>query len=224
MEDSMDKGRRTLSLLALNTVAIAGIAPSIVKGGAVAGGPHDTGQPSLPGTGTRAQMARYLPNVDFVTQHGRHVKFYDDLIKGRNVLINFMYTECLGTCPRSTSNLVKVQAALGSRVGRDIFMLSITLTPARDTPAVLEAYAGEHGCKDGWYFLTGSMNDVDRVRRNLGVYDNPDIRQHIGVLTYGNEPAARWGATSTLASADHIVWSVKSRIDPWVAQPWPSRT
>jgi hypothetical protein len=67
------------------------------------------------------------------------------------------------------------------------------------------------------------MDDVDRVRRSLGVYDNADVSQHLGILTYGNEPEGKWGATSTLASADQIAWSVTRRIDPWVAQPWPAR-
>jgi hypothetical protein len=61
------------------------------------------------------------------------------------------------------------------------------------------------------------------VRRSLGVYDNPDVSQHLGILTYGNEREGKWGATPTLASADHIAWTVTRRIDPWVAQPWPAR-
>jgi protein SCO1/2 len=164
-----------------------------------------------------------LPNVEFRTQHNRRVKFYDDLVKNKKVLINFMYTECSGTCPRTTANLVKVQKMFGDRMGRDVFFLSVSLTPDRDTPEKLKAYAEEQGCGDGWYFLNGNIDDVDRLRRSLGVYDNADISQHIGILTYGNEREGKWGATSTLASADHIAWTVTRRIDPWVAQPWPAR-
>jgi hypothetical protein len=61
------------------------------------------------------------------------------------------------------------------------------------------------------------------VRRNLGVYDNPDTSQHVGVLTFGNESEGKWGATSTLSSPDQIAWTVKNRIDGFVPEPWPAR-
>lgn len=82
-----------------------------------------------------------------------------DLIKGKKVLINFMYTECGGICPRTTANLVKVQEAFGDRLGRDVVFISISLTPDRDTPARLKAYAAAHGCRDGvtgvQFFMNG---------------------------------------------------------------------
>ena len=214
----MNDNRRTFALLALNALALGGLAPRLLK----LIGEANAQTPAVP-AGSRAQIARHLPNVEFRTQHGRRVKFYDDLVKDKKVLINFMYTECSGTCPRTTANLVKVQKMFGERMGRDVFFLSVSLTPDRDTPEKLKAYADEQGCGDGWYFLNGDIDDVDRLRRSLGVYDNPDVTQHIGILTYGNEPEGKWGATSTLASADQIAWTVTRRIDPWVAQPWPAR-
>jgi protein SCO1 len=213
----MNDSRRTIALMALNTLALVGLTPRLLA----MIGEANAQTPQVP-AGSRDQIARHLPNVRFRTQDNRSVRFYDDLVKGKNVLINFMYTECSETCPRTTANLVKVQKQFGERMGRDVFFLSISLTPDRDTPAKLKAYAEEQGCGDGWHFLTGNIDDVDRVRRALGVYDNPDVSQHLGILTYGNEPAGKWGATSTLASADQIAWSVTKRIDPWVAQPWPA--
>jgi protein SCO1 len=214
----MNDSRRTFGLLALNGLALAGLAPRLF--GLI--GEAGAQTPSVP-AGSREQIARHLPNVEFRTQDNRRVRFYDDLVKNKKVLINFMYTECSGTCPRTTSNLVKVHKAFGDRMGRDVFFLSVTLTPDRDTPEKLKAYAEEQGCGEGWYFLNGRIDDVDRVRRRLGVYDNADVSQHLGILTYGNEPEGKWGATPTLASADQIVWAVTQRIDPWVAQPWPAR-
>jgi protein SCO1/2 len=214
----MNDNRRTLTLLAVNALALVGLAPRLLK----LIGEANAQTPEVP-AGSREEIARRLPNVEFRTQHNRRVKFYDDLVKDKKVLINFMYTECSGTCPRTTANLVKVQKMFGDRMGRDVFFLSVSLTPDRDTPEKLKAYAEEQGCGDGWYFLNGNIDDVDRLRRSLGVYDNADISQHIGILTYGNEREGKWGATSTLASADHIAWTVTRRIDPWVAQPWPAR-
>jgi protein SCO1/2 len=217
----MDENRRVFALLALYAAAVGGLATAagslFVKRGS------DDG--AMPGTGTREQQqSRHFPNVAFRTQDGERVRFYDDVVKGKKVLINFMYTECTNTCPRTTANLVKVQEAFGDRVGRDVFFVSISLTPDRDTPAKLKAYAREQGCGEGWTFLTGDMADVDRVRRALGVYDNPDIKQHLGLLTFGNEPEGKWGATNTLGTADHITWVVRNRIDGWTGEPWPTRS
>ena len=214
----MNNSRRTIALLAVNGLALIGLAPRLLS----LIGDANAQTAEMPGD-SRGEIARRLPNVEFRTQDDRRVRFYDDLVKGKKVLINFMYTECSGICPRSTSNLVQVQKMFGDRMGRDVFFLSISLTPERDTPERLKAYAKVQGVGDGWYFLTGSIDDVDRVRRALGVYDNTDLSQHTGILTYGNEAEGKWGATSTLANAEQIAWTVKRRIDPFVAEPWPAR-
>src|SRR5229473_3452521 len=88
---------------------------------------------------------RHFPNSELVTHQGKKVRFYDDLIKGRKVVINFMYAKCEGICVPVTANLVKVQKILKGRVGRDIFMYSITLKPEEDTPEVLNKWA-RAGC------------------------------------------------------------------------------
>ena len=82
-----------------------------------------------------------------------------------------MYTVCTAEaiCPLGTANLVAVQEILGPRVGRDVFMYSITLDPVNDTPGVLKSYAKAFGVKPGWEFLTGEKEDIERLRRNLGL-------------------------------------------------------
>ena len=87
---------------------------------------------------------RNLPNVTLTTHEGKKVMFYDDLMKDKIVILNFMYAKCEGICPGTTANLVKLQQLLGDRIGRDIFMYSITLDPERDTPKVLNRYAAAY--------------------------------------------------------------------------------
>lgn len=218
----MDESRRMISLLALNTAAVAGLTPWMFSLADEAVAAQDA--PADLMAARKNQIARTLPNVLMRDQNERPVRFYDDLVKGKKVLINFMYADCSNTCPRTTANLVKVQNALGDRVGRDVFFLSITLKPDHDTPERLRTYASEHGCRPGWSFLTGRIEDITRLRRALGVYDsNPDVTQHVGILTYGNEAEGKWGATSTLAPPNVILQSVKSRVDGWVARPWPEK-
>src|ERR1043165_9587367 len=85
---------------------------------------------------------RYFPNVHLATHLGKTVRLYEDLVKDKIVTFNFFYATCEGICVPITSNLVRVQALLGDRVGRDIFMYSITLKPKQDPPEVLREYAG----------------------------------------------------------------------------------
>jgi len=156
---------------------------------------------------------RYFPNIVLTTHEGKKVHFYDDLIKDKIVVINMMYADCDGVCPGITANLARVQKALGNRVGRDIFMYSITLKPEEDSPKALKEYAKMHGAKPGWTFLTGDAKDIESLRRKLG-FTNPDKEldadksQHVGMVRYGNEPLQRWAACPGLANASWIVESV----------------
>jgi protein SCO1 len=163
--------------------------------------------------------AAHFPNVTLTTQDGRKVKFYDDLIKDKIVVINFMYAECTGVCPGVTANLARVQRLLKDRVGRDIFFYSITLKPELDSPQKLKAYAAMHGAGPGWLFLTGAPSDIELLRRSLGfTYPDPkedaDKSNHIGNLRYGNEALMQWAACPALVRAGYIAESIG-----WV--DWP---
>ena len=159
------------------------------------------------------QRTRHFPNVQLLTHENAKVRFYDDLIRGKHVVINFTYAQCSEICPMMTANLVKVQQILGERVGRDIFMYSITLTPEQDTPAVLKHYAKNLGVKPGWLFLTGAPEDIELLRRTLGFVD-PDpvidrqLTSHSGVVLYGNEPLDRWAACPALSKPERVAESI----------------
>ena len=155
---------------------------------------------------------RYFPDLPLVTHDGKKVRFYDDLIKGKIVTINVMYALCDGVCPGITANLVKVQRMLGNRVGREIFMYSITLKPEHDSPQVLKEYREMYRIRSGWTFLTGQPDHLETLRRSLG-FTNPDPKldqdksQHIGNIRYGNEPLIFWAACPGMA---HPEWIARS--------------
>jgi protein SCO1/2 len=141
---------------------------------------------------------RYFPNLILTDQNGRKLKFYDDIIKDKIVILNMFYAQCEGICSPITRNLVRLQKLLGDRVGKDIFMYSFTLKPKEDTVSALKHYAHMHKVKPGWLFLTGAVDDMETLRRKLGYVDpdpevDKDRSNHIGVLKYGNEPLERWG-------------------------------
>src|SRR5688572_13588667 len=105
---------------------VAGAAALLVAGGVPAANPWG---------------ADYFPNVPLTTQDGKTVRFYDDLLKGKKVAINVIFTSCTDVCPLETANLAQLTKQLGDRVGRDVYFYSISIDPKRDTPEVLKAYA-----------------------------------------------------------------------------------
>ncbi len=159
------------------------------------------------GKSVSAKSAAYFPNHTLVTQDDKTVRFYEDLLKGKVVLINFMFTHCAGVCSPMTANMAKVQSYLGERVGRDVSMLSISVDPANDTPAALKAYAAKHKAGPGWYFLTGKKENVDWVLYKLGGYV-AEPGQHSSVLIIGNEATGEWVKVHAMSSPADIAAAV----------------
>jgi protein SCO1/2 len=157
--------------------------------------------------------AAWFTNVEVKTQDGRTLRFYDDVMKGKILLINFFYTDCDAICPLMTENLARVQELLGPRVGNEIRMVSISLQPEHDTPEVLAAYAKTYGAGPGWMFLTGKKDDIELLRHRLGFVDidpvvDADPEQHIGTVRIANEPMHRWAMSPALLNPAALVRAV----------------
>lgn len=170
---------------------------------------------------SRTAMAAELPqsgagwftNVPVQSQDGRTLRFYDDVMKGQILLINFFFTNCDNLCPMATDNLVRVQELLGDRVGKDMRMVSISLQPEHDTPEVMAEYCQKHGVGPGWYFLTGKRADIELLRCRLGFVDispevDADPEQHLGTVRIANEPLHRWAMSPSLLSPQALVRAV----------------
>lgn len=160
--------------------------------------------------------SQLIPNVALRTHDGVPVKFYDDLVKGRQVMINMMYASCEGLCPAVTSRLVEVHRALAHRMGRDLFLYSITLKPEQDDPAALKAFADMHGALlPGWTFLTGDPFDIETLRfalfRHNHIKFDLDLNGHAGRMRIINDAINRWLHVQPLASKatvlQHISWA-----------------
>jgi protein SCO1 len=153
--------------------------------------------------------AQYFPDLPLVDQNGTTHRFYSDLVKGRIVVINTFFTECAAVCPMTLQHLAKVQAQFGDRVGKDVFLYSITVDPLNDTPKKLQSYAKRYGANNGWQFLTGKQDDVAQVLKKLGQFvDNRDA--HSSLFIIGNEPTGLWKKANGLADADEIAEVIAS--------------
>src|SRR6058998_2034096 len=155
--------------------------------------------------------ADYFPNVPLVTQDGTTVHLYDDLLKGRSVAINVMYTSCKDECPLETARLAQLQRLLGERMGKDIFFYSITIDPKRDTPKVLKAYAEKYGVGPGWLFLSGKDEDIRLATKKLGlsrVRDAASKDGHSASLMVGNEPSGLWMRNSAVDNPQFLATTI----------------
>jgi protein SCO1/2 len=158
--------------------------------------------------------AEWFTNVDVISHDGRTLRFYDDLLRGKIILVNFFFTECDAICPLTTQNLSYLQDLLGPRFGRDIFMYSISLQPEHDTPQRLASYAKMYGVGPGWLLLTGKPNDIELLRHRLGFVDSDpaqdaDLEQHLGTVRIANVPLHRWTMSPALLNPAAIVRAVK---------------
>jgi protein SCO1/2 len=170
-------------------------------------------KPAAPAaTASSERGGSQFPNVELITQHGKKVRFYDDLIKGKVVAINLIYTTCKYSCPLETARLVQLQKLLGERMGKDVFFYSITIEPEHDTPQVLKDYAEKYHVGPGWLFLTGKEADIKLISHKLGLdtlprADDPD--GHTAHLLIGNEKTGLWMRNSALDNTRFLALKVE---------------
>ena len=133
-----------------------------------------------PGSYAAANSSDCLPAIPLVDQHGRDLTLAS--LKGRPVLIDFIYTSCPGPCPLMTSRMAAVAKLLGPKLGKQVTFVSITIDPEHDRPAQLARYAREFGADEpGWLFLTGTPAQIDRV---LALYDLKQARNPDGTVNH----------------------------------------
>ena len=146
----------------------------------------------------------YFTDVELVNQHGEPMRLYSDLLEGKVVLINTVFTACTGMCPMLSSTIEKVQSHVGDRVGEDVHLLSISVDPENDTPEKMAELAERFHAERGWYFLTGEPRNVELALRKLGQFTE-DPESHQGILIMGNEPTGLWKKAFGLADAEAII-------------------
>jgi cytochrome oxidase Cu insertion factor (SCO1/SenC/PrrC family) len=139
-----------------------------------------------------AKARDYFTNVELVDQDGQRYRFYDDVLKDKVVVINFIFTNCEGACPLMTRNLTSIRDMLGDQVGKSIHFITLSLDPVRDTPAAMKEFAATHRADDdGWLFLTGNPDNVNLVVSRLGQYTD-NLEAHTTLLLAANVRTAHW--------------------------------
>ena len=169
--------------------------------------------------------AEYFPNVPLVTQDGETVHFFEDLIRDKVVMINFIYTTCPDACPLETAKLGEVYSILGDRVGKDVFLYSVTIDPEHDTPEVLKEYTQRFQVGPGWTFLTGEAADIKLLRQKLGMIraNEEELSDHTLSLMIGNQSTGIWMKRSPMENPYLLATQVGSWLHNWKQPPEPGR-
>lgn len=159
----------------------------------------------------RAQLQRLAPNAKLQTQDGRQVSFYDDVIKGRTVVLSAMYSACERFCPPAMHNLIAARNLLGP-LARKLSFITITITPLNDGPQQLREYKQRFGIGADWTFLTGKPEQMDLLLDSLGYTpqrDSDDLLTHVSMVRICDERMMRWGHVSGLTPPQNIARMIR---------------
>jgi protein SCO1/2 len=153
-----------------------------------------------------------IPDVVVTDQKGDKVRFYSDLIRGRTVAVNFIFTTCTTICPPLTANFARVQKTLLERGKTDVRFISVSVDPEGDTPEKMKSYAELFHAQPGWTFVTGRRSDLEQIWRAFSV--NATVKQdHPATVAIGNDAAHTWTYASGLASATKLTAAVESVLE-----------
>jgi protein SCO1/2 len=160
---------------------------------------------------TPEDWRNYFTDTPLVDQDGNSHRFYTDLLKGHTVVMNFMFTACRNSCPVMAGNFANIQKWLGDRLGKSVLLLSFTVDPDTDTASTLKAYAMRMKARPGWYFLTGTKDDLKLVLQRLGQYvEQRDDHQNLFLIV--NEPAGLMKKAFGMAGTRDLIATIDSVI------------
>jgi protein SCO1 len=192
ISDRFDAAPRSVGLALVALLAILVSAPALAADAPAAASPP-------------SERARdYFGDHVLTDQDGKPHRFYSDLLHGRVVLINVIFTNCPSACPMMTERLKLVRKRLGPEFGEDIHFLSLSVDPARDTPEAMKRFAQRHGVDEpGWRFLVADAKVMQALLSRLGQWtDSPE--DHTTLLIAGNAAKAHWAKLRPDASPEHI--------------------
>jgi protein SCO1/2 len=171
----------------------------------------------VPAKKTPPDARAYFTDTEMVNQEGKKVRFYTDALEGKTVLINVIFTNCKDACPLITQRLNETRALLGERFGKEVYFVSISTDPVRDTPQALKKFAKKQKADvAGWTFLTGKKENVDYVLKRLGQFSD-SVEDHSTLLIGGNVPDKRW----TKIRPDTPPGAIAERLKQLAAAPMP---
>lgn len=147
---------------------------------------------------------KQIPDVSLLNQDGEEIHFYSDLVAGKVVAMNFIFTTCTTICRPMGAIFAKLQRDLGERAGEDVHLISVSIDPVTDTPNRLKAWSQQLGAGPGWTLVTGEKSDVDRLLKSLEVF-TPDFVDHAPTVLVGNAGTDHWKRAYGLSPTSKLI-------------------
>lgn len=154
----------------------------------------------------------YFPNLPVTDQNGRTLSFYDDVIKGRIVVISFVFTRCTEICPLTTARLAKVAELLEEPLRQKVLFVSLSVDPVNDTPDKLADYAAAFHSGPGWLFLTGSLENMRAINAKFGEHMR-SLNDHRNEVLLGNDATGEWQRNTVFGDLTRLAMDIRS-MDP----------
>ena len=145
-----------------------------------------------------------IPDVAVQDQDGNKLHFYTDLIKGKTVAINFIFTNCTTICPPLAVTFARLQKEMGDRAGKDVHLISISVDPVTETPERLKSWGAKFKAGPGWTFVTGEKQEMDKLLIALGAAVSKR-EDHTPAMIIGNDAKGVWTRTYGLAKISQIM-------------------
>jgi protein SCO1/2 len=150
--------------------------------------------PGAMGAAYTKSIQKYnTPDVTLINQEGKKIRLKEILSADKPVLVDFVYTTCTTICPVLSANFVNFQRKKGPDAGKTQ-LVSISIDPENDTPKAMKAYLKRYGAKEGWDFLTGSREDIDKVIKAFNALNGTVLNKmdHLPIILIKSPADDRW--------------------------------
>lgn len=142
-------------------------------------------------------------------QDGREVRFYSDLVKDKIVVLSFFYTTCTYVCTRQGTTFSRLQSLLGERLGKDVFLISVTTDPAKDTSLKLKNWGKRYDQQPGWTLVTGDKAEMNKIL--IPFTGNPaGAGMHLPSTFIGNDKTGRWTSAAGIFTPVDLLKAIDS--------------
>jgi len=155
-----------------------------------------------------------IPNTKVLTQDGKQVEFYNDLIKGKKVLISFVFTTCRLTCPMVGRNFEKLQNQLGDKLGKDVSLITVSTDPLVDTPDVFKKWGEKFNRREGWTLITGDEARISELLLILTGSPRQIEGRHTSLVILYDGTSENWKTTSSVIEPVVLLDELKKLASP----------
>lgn len=146
-----------------------------------------------------------LPDVQVFNHQGRQVRFYTDLIKDKVVLLSFIYTSCTNVCLMQGENLAKLQSQLGARLGKDVFLISVSMDPQTDTPRRMKYWGRTFGARPGWTLVSSNLAEMNTMLKAFTGNSPGQKEMHASSVFIGNDRTGVWLTADGQAEVSELI-------------------